>query len=217
MRLRKIKGALETLQNDSKYMVNKPIEMRGKWHTLFNNENPISIEIGCGKGKFIIGMAKLFPNINFIGIEKFDSVMLRTLQACSLENLSNVKLILLDALELETVFENSEVDDIFLNFSDPWPKAKHAKRRLTSDLYLECYEKILNSKGSIIQKTDNRGLFEFSLESFSQNGWYISNISLDLHQNEPEDNIRTEFEEKWAIHGPIYKLIAKKEKKEKKK
>lgn len=208
MRLRKVKNAFETLSDDTKYFVINPKDYRGKWNDVFKNDNPIHIEIGCGKGQFMMGLAHEFPEINFIAIEKYDSVLVRTLEKVSTADLPNLRLVLLDALMLEEVFNKDEVSRIYLNFSDPWPKSRHAKRRLTSSIYLDIYKKVLKSDGEIFQKTDNRGLFESSLESFSQCGWYLSNISLDLHKTDLF-NITTEFEDKWSLKGPIYRLEAR--------
>ncbi|MGL4949105.1 MAG: tRNA (guanosine(46)-N7)-methyltransferase TrmB [Anaeroplasmataceae bacterium] len=208
MRLRKVKNASNIL-SESDYFIQNPENYKGKWNTIFNNNNKIEVEIGCGKGKFITGMAKEFPNTNFIAIEKFDSVLVRCLELVIEEQPSNVKLLLLDALTLNDIFDKNEISNIYLNFSDPWPKTRHSKRRLTSTQHLEIYQNILKEDGSIIQKTDNRLLFEFSLEEFSTNNWLVSNISLDLHKTD-RFNITTEFEEKWSKLGPIYRLEAKK-------
>lgn len=209
MRLRHIKNAFEDLANDTKYFVLNPKDYHGKWALeVFKNNNPIHIEIGCGKGQFMMGLAKHFPDINFIAIEKYDSVLVRCLEKVSQDDIPNLKLVLLDALMLKEVFDKGEVEEIYLNFSDPWPKTRHAKRRLTSYIYLDIYRNILASDGAIIQKTDNRSLFESSLESLSQNDWYLTNISLDLHKTDLF-NITTEYEDKWSPKGPIYRLEAR--------
>ena len=209
MRLRLVKNAFEDLANDTKYFVLNPKDYHGKWALeVFKNNNPIHIEIGCGKGQFMMGLAKHFPDINFIAIEKYDSVLVRCLEKVSQDDIPNLKLVLLDALMLKEVFDKGEVEEIYLNFSDPWPKTRHAKRRLTSYIYLDIYRNILASDGAIIQKTDNRSLFESSLESLSQNDWYLTNISLDLHKTDLF-NITTEYEDKWSPKGPIYRLEAR--------
>lgn len=209
MRLRHVKNAFEDLANDTKYFILNPKDYHGKWALeVFKNNNPIHIEIGCGKGQFMMGLAKHFPNINFIAIEKYDSVLVRCLEKVSQDDIPNLKLVLLDALMLKEVFDKGEVEEIYLNFSDPWPKTRHAKRRLTSYIYLDIYRNILASDGAIIQKTDNRSLFESSLESLSQNDWYLTNISLDLHKTDLF-NITTEYEDKWSPKGPIYRLEAR--------
>lgn len=212
MRLRKVKNALERLKvNNNKYFIEFPENYKGNWNKLFNNTNPIHIEIGCGKGKFISELAKNNPNINYIAIEKFDSVLLRCLEKVMKEDLDNLKLCIIDASIIDTYFSDNEVSRIYLNFSDPWPKKCHAKRRLTSSNFLESYKKILTNDGDINFKTDNRGLFEYSLESLNDNGFKIYNISLDLHKDLEKYpfNIETEFEEKWSKLGPIYRLEAK--------
>ena len=209
MRLRHVKNAFEDLANDTKYFVLNPKDYHGKQALeVFKNNDPIHIEIGCGKGQFMMGLAKHFPDINFIAIEKYDSVLVRCLEKVSQDDIPNLKLVLLDALVLKEVFDKGEVEEIYLNFSDPWPKTRHAKRRLTSYIYLDIYRNILASDGAIIQKTDNRSLFESSLESLSQNDWYLTNISLDLHKTDLF-NITTEYEDKWSPKGPIYRLEAR--------
>ena len=209
MRLRKVKDAKLKLE-ESRYFINEPLSYKGKWQSLFNNTNPIHIEIGCGKGKFISELASKNPDINYIAIEKFDSVLLRASEKLEDLELNNLKITILDASELLNYFDEKEISRIYLNFSDPWPKKCHAKRRLTSKLFLDEYKNILKDDGAIIQKTDNRHLFEFSLESFNENGFLIKNICLDLHKDEERfpDNITTEFEEKWMTEGPIYYLEA---------
>ena len=211
MRLRKVKNALERLQvNNNSYFVPNPIDNKGKWKEIFGNDNPVRIEIGCGKGQFISKLASKYPNINFIAIEKFDSVLLRCLEKVIDMDLPNLKLAIIDANMLDQYCASHEVDAIYINFSDPWPKYAHRKRRLTYKTFLESYALVLKEDGVVYQKTDNRQLFEFSLESFSQNGWLLSNISLDLHKDNDEDNITTEFEDKWSKLGPIYRLEARK-------
>jgi len=212
MRLRKVKNAKERLEvNNNPFFISDPELNKGKWNEVFNNTNPIHIEIGCGKGQFISTLAKLNPDINYIAIEKFDSVLLRCLEKVIDSGLTNLKLCVMDAQMISNYFKQDEVKRIYLNFSDPWPKKHHAKRRLTSPLFLEQYKSILNKKGEIFFKTDNRGLFEYSLESISNNGFSISNISLDLHKDLEKypDNITTEFEDKWSKLGPIYRLEAR--------
>ena len=212
MRLRKVKNARERLMVDNnKYFINEPELYKGKWNELFGNNNPLHIEIGCGKGQFMSTLAKLNPDINYIAIEKFDSVLLRCLEKIINDDIPNLKIAVMDAAVLGTYFADDEVDRIFLNFSDPWPKSHHAKRRLTSPLFLDLYKHVLKDEGEIHFKTDNRGLFEYSLESFNNNGFKLSHISLDLHKDTEKypDNITTEFEDKWSKLGPIYRLEAK--------
>lgn len=199
MRLKKVKNAKERVEA-SEYFVCNPKDNIGRWQEVFKNENPIYIEIGMGKGKFIINMAKTYPNINFIGIEKYDSVMVKALNILDEEEkIPNLKLVLTDANDIEEVFKN-DVDRIYLNFSDPWPKSKHEKRRLTSKNFLEKYDNVFNGKKEIFQKTDNFDFFEYSRKSFLEYGYEIKNLTYDLH-NEDIFNIPTEYEEKFSAKG----------------
>jgi len=208
MRLRNVKNAAFIVDN-SDYVINNPEEYIGKYKELFNNNNPINIEIGMGKGDFIIGMAEKYPNINFIGIEKYESVMVRAIEKLVDKSLPNLKLIRMDATYIDRVF-NKEINTIYLNFSDPWPKKRHAKRRLTSSIFLSLYDKVFESIPHIIQKTDNIGLFAYSLESLSKYGYILDKVSLDL-ENEDIDNIVTEYENKFMNMGvKINYLDAKK-------
>ena len=209
MRLRNVKDAPIKLAHNERDFVANPATYKGNWKTVFNNENPIHIEIGMGKGQFLTQLALRNPNINYIGIEKFSSVLLRASEKLETLELTNVRIINVDALNLNEYFETGEISRIYLNFSDPWPKNAHAKRRLTSNRFLPVYENILNSDGEIHFKTDNRLLFEFSLESLNNYGLILSNISLDLHNSDFEENIMTEYEEKFSKFGPIYRLEAK--------
>ena len=202
MRLKNIKGAKEIVEN-SNYTILNPSEHKNNFKKIFNNNNPIHIEIGTGKGDYLILMAKTIPNINFIGIEKYPSVLYKAIE--KVDNLVNIKFICMDAIEIDTIF-NKEIDTLYLNFSDPWPKKRHAKRRLTSDIFLNKYENIFKDKKNIIMKTDNQGLFEYSIISFVNNGYKINNISLDLHKTK-EFNIMTEYELKFSSKGfRIYKI-----------
>ena len=208
MRLKNIKGAKDKI-NKSPYIVQNPEDYKGKYQTLFKNNNKIHLEIGMGKGEFIINMAKKYHNINFIGIEKFDSVILRATQKLENENLQNLKLIRFDAVEIENIFDR-EIDTIYLNFSDPWPKNRHEDRRLTSRKFLERYDNIFKNKKHIIQKTDNRKLFEFSIKSFTDYNYKIKNISLNLHEDDI-DNVETEYEKRFISLGfPIYMIEVEK-------
>lgn len=212
MRLRKVKHALDKLSLHQQYFIDQPLNYCGKWQSVFQNQNPIHIEIGCGKGQFISTLAEQNPTINYVAIEKYDSVLLRCLEKVIEKKLPNLRLIVLDATLLKECFEPGEIDAIYINFSDPWPKYAHRKRRLTYASFLKLYEFILNDQGVIYQKTDNRKFFEFSLEQFNEEGWLLSNISLDLHQDTQTPNITTEFEDKWSKVGPIYRLEARKRK-----
>lgn len=206
MRLKHVKGA-EKVVEENRYIISDYQNYKGKFQNIFSNSNEfLFIEIGTGKGDFIIENAKRYPHINFIGIEKYDSVLVRALQKVDELQLSNLKLIRMDATNIDEIFED-EVDLIYLNFSDPWPKKRHAKRRLSSDAFLEKYEKIFKNDKKIIMKTDNRKLFEYSIQSFTDFGYKIQNISLDLYQDNIEDNIPTEYEMKFHSLGyPIYKI-----------
>lgn len=208
MRLRNVKGASNTISN-SPYIINNYKDYKGNYKSIFNNSNPIHVEIGMGKGNFIIGMAKMHPNINFIGIEKYDSVIIRAIEKID-EYIPNLKLIRMDATEIEEVFYK-DVDTIYLNFSDPWPKNRHEDRRLTSKKFLNRYDSLFIKDKNIIMKTDNRKLFEFSIISFVNYGYKIEEISLNLHEDNVKDNIETEYEKKFSSLGfPIYKIVVKK-------
>lgn len=210
MRQRNVKNKKEIIINSSSTVLNPHLYM-GNWQKLFDNEYPIYIEIGMGKGDFILENAKRYPNINFIGIEKYDSIMALAIKKIDKESLPNLKLIRMDATSILEVF-NHEIDKVFLNFSDPWPKARHAKRRLTSDEFLTKYDDIFRNNCTIEMKTDNRGLFEYSLISFNNNGYLIEDVSLDLHNSNITDNIMTEYEKKFSKENkPIYyvKVIKK--------
>lgn len=198
MRLRNVKNAKEIV-NNSEYVILEPNKHIGKYKEIFKNNNPIRIEIGMGKGDFIIGMAEKYPNINFIGIEKYESVMVRAIEKLENKNIKNLKLIRMDAITIDKVF-NKEIDTIYLNFSDPWPKTRHAKRRLTSDIFLKLYDKIFISIPHIIQKTDNILLFASSIESLSKNGYTLEKVSLDL-KNTDIENVLTEYETKFMNMG----------------
>ena len=201
MRLKKVNNAKERVEA-SKYYIGNPKEHIGKWSEVFENSNPIHIEIGMGKGRFIVNMAKTYPNINFIGIEKYDSVMVKALNLLEeMEELPNLRLILFDATEIKEIFDK-DIDRLYLNFSDPWPKSKHQKRRLTSKEFLERYDYIFKGKKEIFQKTDNYDFFEFSRQSLSDYGYEIKNLTYDLH-NEKLDfiNIQTEYEQKFSGKG----------------
>lgn len=210
MRLRHIKGAEEQIA-ESPYVIQDPQGLKGKWHEFFGNQNPIRIEVGMGKGKFIMELAEKNPDVNYIGIERYSSVLLRGLQKRSQLELSNIYFMRIDALELADVFDAGEVDRIYLNFSDPWPKERHAKRRLTSPAFLERYRRILAPGGTLEFKTDNRNLFAFSLESVEESGWELLASTTDLHHSElGRENILTEYEERFSQLGnPICKLIAR--------
>lgn len=205
MRLRNVKGAKEIIDN-SPYIIKNPNDYRGNYQKVFGNNNPIHIEIGMGKGDFIIENAKKYPNINFIGIEKFDSVIVRAVQKLENEEIPNLKLIKIDANEIDDIFDK-EISVIYLNFSDPWPKARHAKRRLSSEIFLNKYDSVFIDKKRIIMKTDNRKLFEYSIKSFTDYGYKIEDISLNLYEDDIKNNIPTEYETRFHNRGClIYKV-----------
>lgn len=214
MRLRNIPGAKEAVEN-SELVIHNEKECPGKWAEVFGNDHPIHIEIGMGKGQFLMKLAALHPEINYVGIERYDSVLLRALQKMdSLEaegqGLSNVRFLCIDAADLPLIFAEGEVDRIYLNFSDPWPKDRHAKRRLESREFLARYDRILVADGLIEFKTDNRGLFDFALEEVEPGGFHLVAHTFDLHHDESmnQGNVMTEYEEKFSSKGnPICKYI----------
>lgn len=176
-------------------------ERKGQITEWFSKKQPLYIEVGSGMGRFITEMAQRYPEVNFVGIERDKNVIIRIVEKVIEQNISNLRLLTTDAQHLQEFFRNGEVDRVYLNFSDPWPKKRHAKRRLTHANFLTHYKEILNDDGEIHFKTDNQHLFEFSIESMSQFGMKLKNINLDLHTNEPEDNIKTEYEEKFSTKG----------------
>lgn len=213
MRLRNIPRAEGTIQSH-KTVIKRPEAQKGCWSQVFGNKNPIHIEIGMGKGQFLLNMAAKHPEINFVGIERYTSVLLRAVEKFDTEEfqmLENVRFVCMDARDIEDVFAQNEVGKIYLNFSDPWPKARHAKRRLTSAEFLARYEKVLVPGGRVEFKTDNTELFNFSLEQVRESGWLLEHYTYDLHHHEimNEGNVMTEYEEKFSAKGnPINKLIA---------
>jgi tRNA (guanine-N7-)-methyltransferase len=210
MRLRNIPGAEEEVAK-SPYCITTPQEYRGHWADVFKNDNPIYIEIGMGKGRFIINNATTYPDINFIGIEKYPSVQIRAVQKLrEMEDIPNLRLLSINAEILPEIFDEGEISRIYLNFSDPWPKERHAKRRLTSGEFLDRYKKVLKSGDLVEFKTDNKGLFEFSLEEIEEKGWILDGKTDNLHRDQVmgEGNIMTEYEVKFMkLDKPIYKLI----------
>ncbi|PLT31480.1 tRNA (guanosine(46)-N7)-methyltransferase TrmB [Peribacillus deserti] len=210
MRTRNKPWAKDRLAQYPQYAIASPEECRGKWASIFGNDHPIHIEVGTGKGSFITGMAKAHPDINYIGIELSESVIVTALDRIIEAELPNVKVMNVDANDLEQFFAKSEVERVYLNFSDPWPKTRHEKRRLTFKSFLKIYENILRDNGEIHFKTDNQGLFEYSLTSLSQYGMTLLYVSLDLHKSGYEGNIMTEYEKKFSEKGSrIYRLEAK--------
>lgn len=209
MRLRNIPGARETIA-DNPYCILEENPQKGNWSAIFGNDHPIHIEVGMGKGQFLMELAHRNPDINYIGIEKYSSVLIRGLEKLEEDPLENIRFIRMDAENLKDMFAPSEVSRIYLNFSDPWPKDRHAKRRLTSQTFLGRYDEILKSDGHIEFKTDNKDLFQFSLEQVDPAGWNLDAHTWDLH-NDPvlnEGNVMTEYEEKFSSQGnPICKMI----------
>ena len=212
MRLRNIRGSREAIAA-SGHVIHEEETRAGSWHEIFGNGHPIHVEIGMGKGKFLMELAEKNPQINFVGIEKYSSVLIRALEKMEQEEkpLSNLVFIRMDAENITKVFAKGEVERIYLNFSDPWPKDRHAKRRLTSKEFFARYHKILVTDGLMEFKTDNRALFDFSVESVKEAGWKLRALTYDLHKEEElnKDNIMTEYEERFsALGNPIHKLIA---------
>lgn len=211
MRLRNIRGSKEIIEN-SKWVIQEPKSMKGSWKSVFDSGNPLHIEVGMGKGRFLMDMAEAHPDVDFVGIEMYDSVLLRAVQKADAraDAPKNFRFIRMDARELAEVFAVGEVSKIYLNFSDPWPKERHAKRRLTSREFLARYKEILLPDTRVEFKTDNRALFEFSLEEIQEAGWVLEASTFDLHHEETmaAGNIMTEYEEKFSSMGnPICKLI----------
>lgn len=215
MRLRNIPGAKNVIEN-SRYVIHNPQEHKGRWANVFPGRQPLHIEVGMGKGQFLMELAKLHPEINYVGIEMYDSVLLRAIQKREeyeqgTETLQNLYFMCVDARILPEIFDQGEVEKIYLNFSDPWPKARHAKRRLTSRQFLERYGEILAPGGSVEFKTDNQDLFTFSLEEVQEAGWILESSTRDLHHDAAlcQGNVMTEYEEKFSSLGnPICKMTA---------
>ncbi len=209
MRLRNIKGSRETIES-CEFVIEKPEENKGRWKEVFGNENPIHIEVGMGKGRFITDLAKMNPDINYIGIEKYSSVLVRAIEKRNQIDIPNLYFIRMEAEDICEVFEKEEVSRIYLNFSDPWPKDRHAKRRLTSKEFFAKYNIILVKNGKVEFKTDNIDLFNFSLEEIPLAGWNIVEYTHDLHNSHMnQGNVMTEYEEKFSSMGNlINKLVA---------
>lgn len=210
MRLRNKPWARERINAYPQYIIPNPEEAKGSWKEIFGNSNPVHIEVGTGKGQFVTGMAKQNPHINYIGIEMYESVIITALDRLIEADLPNLKLLDVDGAELMNYFEKGEVERVYLNFSDPWPKTRHAKRRLTYKTFLHLYESLMPNGGEVHFKTDNQGLFEFSLKSFSEYGMLLTFVSLDLHNSSFEGNVMTEYEEKFSAKGQrIYRSEAR--------
>ena len=213
MRLKHVKGAEEYIAS-SEHVVQDFKNHKGCWNDFFGNDHPIHIEIGMGKGQFMMELASRNPQINYIGIERYSSVLIRAVQKKEELELNNLTFILMDATEITEVFGEKEIDRIYLNFSDPWPKDRHAKRRLPSRQFLERFKVILKDDGQIEFKTDNKDLFAFALEEIEPSGFVISQVTHDLHNDASmnEGNIMTEYEEKFSKLGnSICKYIIRKD------
>lgn len=210
MRLRNVKGSRETIAA-SQFTIDTPEIYKGKWSEVFGNENPIYIEVGMGKGKFITTLAAMNPTINYIGIEKYSSVLVRAIEKRAELDINNLFFIRMDAENICEIFDENEISRIYLNFSDPWPKDRHAKRRLTSKEFFARYDKILKPDGIVEFKTDNNMLFDFSLEQIPMANWEITKYTRDLHHSDMNaGNVMTEYEEKFSSMGNnINKLIAR--------
>lgn len=208
MRLRNVKGSREKIAAND-FVIHNPEDRKGKWNELFGNDHPIHIEVGMGKGRFLMELAQLNPDINYIGIEKYSSVLIRAIEKREEVELSNLYFIRMDAEDINEVFAEGEIDRIYLNFSDPWPKDRHAKRRLTSHQFLQKYDQFLKKDGVVIFKTDNKDLFQFSLEEVPVAGWKLENSTFDLHNSVyNEGNVMTEYEEKFSSMGnPICRMV----------
>ena len=209
MRLRNISGSREVIA-ESPYVIHEPEKYKGNWKQLFGNDYPVRIEIGMGKGRFIMDLARKNPEINYLGIEKYSSVLLRGIQKMELDPMPNLYFIRMEAEEIVDVFGRGEIDRIYLNFSDPWPKDRHAKRRLPSREFLSRYNEILKKDGIIEFKTDNHDLFQFALDELEPAGWHLEQMTEDLHHNAEMmvGNVMTEYEEKFSAMGnPIYKYV----------
>ena len=209
MRLRKKKWAKPLLESQTGYVITDFSAVKGNWREVFGNDNPIYLEIGMGKGDFIVGLATRNPSINYVGIELSETVAAIALKKVMEHEVSNVRVINKDAINLEDIFTSGEIGRIYLNFSDPWPKNRHERKRLTYKTFLEKYERLLAGKGMVCFKTDNKGLFEFSLESFEENGWKLNNVDFDYPLTESVNDVPTEYERRFrGLGNPIYRLEA---------
>ncbi|WP_204465599.1 tRNA (guanosine(46)-N7)-methyltransferase TrmB [Shouchella xiaoxiensis] len=209
MRLRHKPWAREELDKRPNLVIQNPASFQGKWKDVFEKNQPLHIEVGTGKGQFITNMAIQNPTINFIGVERYESVLLTAMEKAELAGLKNLKFLGQDVKNLNQFFAENEVDRLFINFTDPWPKSRHEKRRLTYKTFLAIYKQVLKKDGEIHFKTDNQGLFEYSLHSMSTFGLSLKNVSLDLHNSAIENNIMTEYEERFSEKGMrIYRLEA---------
>ena len=209
MRPRNRKGLVQRMALCTDITILNPTENRGNWNKIFGNDHPIHLEVGCGKGRFITETAALHPEINFIALERVENVIILAMEKVKERELPNVRFLSADAHQLQEIFAESEIERIYLNFSDPWPKKRHTKRRLTSETFLPLYRYILRPDGSIWMKTDNRPLFDYSVQTLEANGFELRNVCYDLHRSDFPDNIMTEYEENFSSKGfPIHRLEA---------
>lgn len=209
MRLRKKPGIKNKLEELQEIVIRNPEVYKGQWHTVFGNTHPLHVELGTGKGTFITNLAGISPDINYLGVERVPDILYIAAKKAMVRPLPNLRLLNIDVENLPFIFEDGEVDRIYLNFSDPWPKKRHSKRRLTHRRFLEIYKKVLKKEGEIHLKTDNQGFFEFSLNEFSEMGFRLRNITFDLHKSGFSGNIMTEYEERFVNLGqPIYRCEA---------
>ncbi|WP_164668321.1 tRNA (guanosine(46)-N7)-methyltransferase TrmB [Virgibacillus doumboii] len=203
MRQRNKPWADDFLNENKHFIIPDPSEKKNKWQEMFGNSNPVHVEIGTGKGQFLAGMAEQYPDINFIGIEIAKSIIVTAAQKIMNGKHDNVLLINENAENLNEIFAENEISAIYLNFSDPWPKNRHEKRRLTFHTFLKQYQEVMDPEGEIVLKTDNRGLFEYSLVSFSEYGMKLKEVNLNLHKDEDPTNVMTEYEEKFSAKGQV--------------
>ncbi|MDG5787729.1 tRNA (guanosine(46)-N7)-methyltransferase TrmB [Evansella sp. AB-P1] len=209
MRLRNKPWAPKLIEDNPQIIVPNPKERKGKWSELFENDNPLHVEVGTGKGRFVTKMAASYPDRNVIGVEKYDSVIVTGVERLLENPLDNIRLLKADVTNITEIFDSGEVDRFYINFTDPWPKNRHEKRRLTHKSFLKKYSEILKDTGEIHLKTDNQGLFEYSIESLSQFGFKLKQVTFNLHESNMEDNIMTEYEERFVEKGiRIYRLEA---------
>ncbi|PKM86379.1 MAG: tRNA (guanosine(46)-N7)-methyltransferase TrmB [Firmicutes bacterium HGW-Firmicutes-12] len=209
MRMRRTANINEKLNKMSNYIVFEPEGIKGKWHELFGNENPIHLELGMGKGSFISVMSKRYPDINYLGLERVEDIIYKAACREEIQESPNVKLLLADVENLPFYFNQMEIERIYLNFSDPWPKNRHEKRRITHPRFLDIYKKLLKKGGEIFLKTDNEDFFDFSLLSIVETGYSLRKITYDLHKTNFAENVMTEYEQKFAAVGkPICRCEA---------
>lgn len=207
--MRKKKNGAARLESCGRLLIKKTEEFRGRWKEEFGNNRPLHVEIGCGKGGFITELAKQNPDVNYVAVEKLIDVLVLAAEKVKREGLPNVRFILGDAVILDSIFAEGEIERLYINFCDPWHKKRHEKRRLTHHSFLELYKRLLCRDGWIFFKTDNKNLFEYSLNSFCENGFLLKNITLDLHNSDIEGNIMTEYEKLFSENGnPIYRVEA---------